>query len=257
MRICISMPAYNEADGISDFLRDLFDTFSEFELTILVVNDKSKDETLEVLFSFEPNQVNSLLEILDNTTNLGHGPSTIKGLQWAADREYDYIIAIDGDGQFIANEVLALLQKTVLCGYDVSEGVRTNRTDPKFRKVSTAFTKLLVFLPLGRFPKDANTPLRIYQITFLRQILQSIPQSLLTPNIYISAASRILQGNILEERVTSTVRRGKSSSGTTWKQKFEILPSKRFMSFCMRAFIQYFTVATPNLIRLKSYRAKE
>lgn len=251
MKVCITMPAYNEADGIWEFLEELIVAFTEYSLRIIVINDRSTDGTLKVLNEFKEEYGKHEIEIVDCATNLGHGPATLRGLELALVQDNDYVIAIDGDGQFIAEQVLAAFEFAVSGNYDVVEGVRTNRSDPKFRKLSTFGTRMLVYFVLKSFPKDANTPLRIYKYNALTRILKSAPRDLLTPNLFISGATRVLSDNFYELSVVSRPRRGVSEKGTSWNQRFSFFPSKRFLRFCTVALIQYFKVIRPHLRSLK------
>ena len=251
MRICISMPAYNEADGISIFLDELISAFLEYDLEILIVNDKSTDDTSKVLHGYVLSNSSTKIKIIDSEYNLGHGPATLMGLNSALKKNYDYLIAIDGDGQFIATEIVNALKITITEKYDVVEGVRTKRTDPRFRKISTFATQILIYLALRSFPKDANTPLRIYEFNFLKRMLSETPIKLMTPNLFFSGATRIISKNYLELPVTSVSRRGTSAKGSSWNQKFDIFPSRRFLKFCFRALIEYQTIIKPNLKNLR------
>jgi glycosyltransferase involved in cell wall biosynthesis len=245
------MPAYNEADGICEFLEELIDAFADYNLRIIVINDKSTDGTSKVLKEFKDKNDKQEIEIIDCVTNIGHGPATLRGLDLALVHDNDFIIAIDGDGQFIAEQVLAALEFAISGNYDVVEGVRTNRSDPKFRKISTLGTRILVYSVLKSFPKDANTPLRIYKYGALTRILKSAPRNVLTPNLLISGATRVLFDNFYELPVVSRPRRGVSEKGTSWNQKFNFFPSKRFLRFSAVALIQYFKVIRPHLKSLQ------
>ena len=248
------MPAYNEADGISGFLKDLFEVFSKYEIKIIVINDKSTDETALVLDNLKRKNPKWDLNIIECVTNMGHGPATLKGLHLALADDNDFIVAIDGDGQFIPEQVLSALELAISDNYEIVECVRTNRREPKFRKVSTLASRLLIYLALGSLPKDANPPLRIYKPDALSKILFGVPNNLLTPNLLISGATRILIENFHEIPVVSTPRRGVSEKGTSWNQKSLVFPSKRFLKFCGAALIQYFFTIKPHLKRLRKSR---
>lgn len=251
MKICVTMPAYNEADGICGFLQDLFEVFSEYELKIIVINDKSTDETSLVLSELKGKNPTWDLNIIDCVTNMGHGPATLRGLHLALLDDNDFIVAIDGDGQFIPEQILSALEIAVSKNYDIVECVRTNRREPKFRKVSTLATRILIYVALRSLPKDANTPLRIYKPSALSKILFGIPNNLLTPNLLISGATRILIQNFYEMPVVSLPRRGVSEKGTSWNQKSIAFPSKRFLKFCGAALMQYIFKINPHLRRLR------
>ena len=55
MKLSVVIPAYNEAESITETLNTLYSTLSENTIPheILVVNDNSKDNTLEVLMKLQ------------------------------------------------------------------------------------------------------------------------------------------------------------------------------------------------------------
>jgi dolichol-phosphate mannosyltransferase len=245
MIVVITMPAYNE-EGITDFIRDLYSSFRYENLKVIVINDNSTDlmeerlSEMKVKYDFD-------IHIVNNIENLGHGPSTIMGLRESLFLNPDVVISIDGDGQFVADEIAVHLQTFLASDVEIIEGCRISRRDPNYRRVSSLVTRILVGQICRISPRDANTPLRIYKPRILRAILETINPNLLTPNLYISAFSRLKKFKIVEVEVTSLPRRGKTEIGTTWKQTLVWLPSKRFMVFCLRATRQWFGIIVPTL----------
>ena len=77
MKLSIVIPAYNEASSITETITTLFQKLvqEEIEHEILVVNDNSQDETLEVLKALEIT-INTLTVYNNNGPN-GFGLSLI------------------------------------------------------------------------------------------------------------------------------------------------------------------------------------
>jgi glycosyltransferase involved in cell wall biosynthesis len=236
MKVAITMPVYNEEGGIYNFLVEINEAFKGSSLHIVAVNDSSTDDTSQELLKYSRNFRN--LDILENSKNCGHGPSTLRGMAHALNIDCDYIITVDGDGQFYGHDIFNLYRKTILTNVDVAEGVRIQRTDPAFRKISTLVVRLIVLLSSGKLPKDGNTPLRIYKKEILKSIFLELPTNLLVPNMFISILSRRSNLRVLESETQSLERRG-GGIGTTWKQKFAKVPSRRFIKFCFKAFFQF------------------
>lgn len=234
--IVITMPVYNEEGGIYKFLEEINSAFDNSNIKLIVVNDCSTDRTLQELDRYAA-KYNNLI-ILDSEHNSGHGPSTLKGVSLSLTFDCTFIITVDGDGQFYGRDIWELYQRTIATNADIGEGVRVLRTDPAFRKISTIAVKFLIYIWSRNLPKDGNTPLRIYKKSALQIINSNLPQNLLVPNMFISILSRKGNFQILESEIQSLERRG-GGSGTTWKQKFSALPSKRFMKFCVEAFLQF------------------
>jgi glycosyltransferase involved in cell wall biosynthesis len=231
--LCITMPCFNEAEGLEGFIEELFSELDIYLVKIIIINDNSTDDTLFV--------INKLLSRFPkvichtNKVNLGHGPSSVIGMRLALETQSEYILTIDGDGQFLPLEIKEFLQNESLSDFEVLEGVRKKRKDPYFRKIVTFLLRVMVYFSTKKFPSDANTPLRLYHRSTLEKLLTSIDPSSPTPNLRISILSRKLNLKIQQREFTSIVRRGHSQTGTTWKSKRDYLPSKRFLSFCFRA----------------------
>ncbi len=81
MKLSIVIPAYNEAESIVETLQTLSDKLksSAIEYQILVVNDNSKDNTLEVLHSLQSHIPS--LEVITNPGPNGFGYAVRKGLE--------------------------------------------------------------------------------------------------------------------------------------------------------------------------------
>jgi dolichol-phosphate mannosyltransferase len=233
--ICVVMPAFNEGEGIQGFLLEIARNFPE-KTKFIVVDDFSNDDTHLKLVNLSKHID---IEIITNEKNIGHGPSTLRALKAALDSESETIVAVDGDGQFSAQEIFDLYEFFSANEFDIAEGVRRLRLDePWFRSFTSYVTRRLVRLKSGRTPQDANTPLRIYKRQNLSSLLDRIDPMVLVPNLMISIICRVSKVSIGELHVTSFPRRGASSIGDAWKQKIHILPSKRFLMFCIRSSVQ-------------------
>ena len=99
--IVVAMPAYNEAEGIPEFLHEISVAFSGLDLQFVVVDDCSADGTANVVKDLGLPGMHALR----NEVNSGHGPSTLRALQEALDLGGDIIVAVDGDGQFLFGKV--------------------------------------------------------------------------------------------------------------------------------------------------------
>jgi len=238
--IIITMPAHNEAFSIQHFLPEISASLSAYECRFVLVDDRSTDETI-VVFESTLRAIDRLGTVISNSENLGHGPSTVKGLQYALLFESDYVISVDGDGQFIGADIRKMLETFQSSGADLAIGVRKNRTDPIFRKVVSFITRLLVRVSSGLKVKDANCPLRIYQPGALRLIIDQLPEHSLVPNLLILKIISKLQIKFEQIEVISIPRRGTEKTGTMWKGKRASVPSKRFISFCFRSLLDFFS----------------
>jgi glycosyltransferase involved in cell wall biosynthesis len=230
------MPCFNEEEGIAQFIGELQQSFDGLNTFFVIIDDLSTDNTSEQLRIVQAEYTN--VEVLINPENVGHGPSTLRGLHHALKNNPQWILAVDGDGQFVGGDLRKSFDLFSRSQSDVLEGIRIGREDPGFRKIITFSLRLLVFLKTRSLPKDANTPFRIYRKETLEQLLPRVNSKSLVPNIEISILTRKLSLTVLENRVLSRNRLGENKTGTTWKSTRDWMPSSRFVRFCINALKQ-------------------
>lgn len=236
-KVAIVMPAYNEESGIAIFLNELRESFKDTQVQFVVVNDCSKDGTLEAVEKLSTSGFP--VSIYTNEKNSGHGFSTIAALKHGLATNSDVVIAIDGDGQFNGGDVRKV-HDALSPENAIVEGVRTHRNDPLFRRIVSFSTRFLVFTRSRKWPKDANTPLRAYKRETLELILRVVPSETPIPNLYISAFTRKNKIPNIELIVESRSRIGEEVTGTTWGKGLSWLPTKRFVNFTVSATRSWF-----------------
>ena len=233
------MPAYNEDSGIAEFIGELNEHLDKWQPSFFIVDDCSKDQTVVVANALAEQGIT--IKVVPNELNSGHGPSTVKALQLGLINEPDLVVAIDGDGQFFGSDVAKVVQLLLDSKCDIAEGVRTLRGDPIYRRFVSLTTRLLVFSRSRRFPRDANTPLRVYRPTALRRHLDALNPETMIPNLVISANSRRWKMKVQEIEVRSIPRRGLDQTSITWGKSRRQLPTRRFLKFCFGATRDFFT----------------
>ena len=232
--ISVVMPAFNESEGIADFILELASDLKSYKPTFIVIDDCSTDSTyatVKALSLLYPS-----IEVHRNDTNIGHGPSTYLALEYGLLSKAEIIVAIDGDGQFKGKDVKRAVDEISQSNFDIVEGVRVDREDPFFRNLISSITRILIYLRSRKLPQDGNTPLRIYRAHILNEILPKLPLFSPVPNLYISAYARSNDLRILEIHVESIKRRGSTPNGSTWNTTKTKIPSKKFIKFCFAAF---------------------
>ena len=238
LNLVVVMPVYNEAFGISEFLKEIDASFADIDVAYLLIDDCSTDSTRTVLEELAIK--NPAVMYRRNPANLGHGPSTIKGLRIATTWNPQFILAVDGDGQFHGHDIRSVYDKLRDERVQIVEGARTEQTAPFYRRAVSFLVRVLVGMRSRSFPLDANTPLRGYKAESLAEILSVIPENAWTPNLLISAVSRYWNMGIAEVPVASRSRRGPSQQGSTWGEtRLPFLPTRKFAKFCYRALLQW------------------
>jgi dolichol-phosphate mannosyltransferase len=234
-RVAIVMPAYNEADGIEEFLAEIQRTVAPRvgKLTLVVVDDCSTDETaqlLDALASSIPGLVSTR-----NAHNLGHGPTSLAAYRRGLETGAELVVHVDGDGQFIGDDVLAVVD-ALASGHAAVVGIREGRTDPWYRKALSRGLSAYLYVLAQVRPHDPNCPLRGYRRATLIGLLDDLPEQPMVPSVYLSVLERRRDVGLLNVPVHSRPRRGTTEAGSTWGTKRSVgLPPRRLVQFVGRA----------------------
>jgi len=167
--LSIVVPAFNEEEGISSFvysLQRVLDTL-ELELEVIVVNDGSKDKTLEKLLDISWPQ----LKILDLVANSGHMAALEAGLKISKGK---IVITLDADQQHPVECIPEMMRIQSASKCDVVVGVRVRGKEEVWlrRKLSTQFYKILSRLSNVKIEENA-ADFRLITREALEEILKS------------------------------------------------------------------------------------
>lgn len=138
----IVMPCFNENETIIRFLLSLEDTLQNlpYHFTIVVVDDCSTDNTLDLLSSFSFKARNLDLTLLTLRVNLGHQGAIYQGLLYAKALHVEKFIVMDADGEDDPHAILSLL---VHQEADIVHVVRGKRNEGLFFRIAYYLYKLL------------------------------------------------------------------------------------------------------------------
>jgi dolichol-phosphate mannosyltransferase len=234
VKVAVAIPAYNEAEGIGDFLLEMDTALAPAgEVAFVVVDDRSTDDTVAAVQTVEE-KLGGKLVLVQAPANRGHGPTLLEAYRRALDTGAEYVIAVDGDGQFLGSDlrrVLVLLQD----GGDGVCGVRRFRYDPWFRMLMTRVLRLYVNAYFGVPTRDANCPLRGYRAELLDELLRWLPRDSSVPNLHLSILAARRGATLVEVDVNHRVRRGASETGTMFAGASTIATIRRLLRFSARA----------------------
>lgn len=215
--VAVAIPAYNEAAGIVGFLHEIDEALSgRARVRIVVVDDASSDGTAEALEAVRP-ELEATLDVFLNPGNRGHGPSLLDAYRHALSSDPDYVLQVDGDGQFHGSDLRRVLV-LLMDGSRAVGGVRRFRQDPWFRMSMTRLVRAYVKAAFLVRARDANCPLRGYEAGLLRELLPALPPNSLIPNLCLTILASRRGVPLLEVDVSHRVRRGDTAEGVTWRK---------------------------------------
>ena len=160
LKTLVVIPAYNEALNIKKTVIDLKNNAPDVDY--VVVNDGSKDNTLEVL---EQNNFN----YIDSICNLGLFGAVQTGFKLAMKEKYDVVIQFDGDGQHSA-KYIDLLVKEIENGNSIVIGSRFVKKKKPFtaRMIGSRLIAGAIKLITGKTIKDPTSGFRAYDKACIR-----------------------------------------------------------------------------------------
>ena len=146
--VAVVVPAYNEETQIARVI----ETMPDFVDRIVVVDDKSTDNTSTVVESFLVKDPRVIL--LRHEANQGVGGAIATGYMWARDNGMDTATVMAGDGQMDPADLPALLDPVVAEGVDYVKGNRLVYDDaftiiPKTRFFGNAALSYLTKIASG------------------------------------------------------------------------------------------------------------
>lgn len=160
-RVCVVIPAYNEATVISEVVKSAREVFLKskkaYDIDIVVVNDGSKDETAN-----EAKKGGAI--VINHILNSGAGSATLTGLAYARQHNYDIAATMDADGQHAPDDVLEGIKSIDQGNADLLIGSRLidSRGMSKIKVLGNKGLSLFTYLLFGINVTDSQSGLRIF-----------------------------------------------------------------------------------------------
>jgi len=168
--ILIVVPTLDEAAYVGELIQTVLG--AEPRASVLVVDDGSKDGTLEIVARLAdefPGRVN----LLARQSKQGLGKAYIDGFTWGLERGFDYFVEIDADGSHDPSDVGRLISLSALDGLVIGSRYVSggavqgwSRRRHLLSQIGNVYASAL----LGFKVKDSTSGFRCYG----RQVLESL-----------------------------------------------------------------------------------
>ena len=166
-RVCVIVPAYNEAKVIRKVIASSLKVFksSPYIVEVVVVNDGSKDTT-----AAEAEKGGAI--VINHILNSGAGGATATGLSYANQQGYVAAATMDADGQHDPNDVLKGFDKLFTSGADLLIGSRLidSRGMSRVKVLGNWGLSFITRVLFGITTTDSQSGLRIFSKRALAEL---------------------------------------------------------------------------------------
>lgn len=195
------IPAFNEEKPIVDVIKKSLNYVDK----VIVYDDGSSDLTSE-------SAKNAGAIVIKHDKNMGKGYAMKSLFKYARDADADVVVTIDGDGQFLPEQIESLIKPILENNYDIVIGNRfsDDKEMPSYRKAGNKMldkiTKLAADLPFS----DTQSGFRSYSKKAIQSINFSTNGFGVDSEILIDAVDKGLK--ITERNVTVIYNTGEKTS---------------------------------------------
>tara|TARA_B110000438_G_scaffold300235_1_gene352155 strand:- start:570 stop:1433 length:864 start_codon:yes stop_codon:yes gene_type:complete len=198
------MPAYNEENLIFDLIKKI----RPFVDMVVVCDDGSTDKT-------EQKARDAGAHVIRHNKNLGKGGAMKSLFSYAKNIDADIMITMDGDGQFLPEEIPRIMKPVIEEKADVVLGYRFDDADdmPTYRKFGNKFLDKMTSLASELPFRDTQGGFRAYSKKSIQLIEFSTDGFGVDSEIVVNASKQNLK--IVEEKVTVIYNTGGKTSTKT------------------------------------------
>ena len=161
-QVCVIIPTYNNAATLAGLITDV----SGYTKEIIVVNDGSTDETVELLKNFPA------VQFISYTKNVGKGWALRKAFKYAVEKGYQYAITIDSDGQHFAKDLPLFYEKLQKNPNAIIIGARNmdQASVPGGSSFGNKFSNFWFKAETGKTSPDTQSGYRLYPLHALKNM---------------------------------------------------------------------------------------
>lgn len=175
------IPAYNESASIVNTVSDILNNAPGFDY--VVINDRSRDDTLKVCLENNINVINLPL-------NLGIGGAVQTGYWYALENDYDIAVQFDGDGQHDAKYLNEMADFLIRSECDMVIGSRFIEKEgfqsSSARRFGIKYFSFLIKLLTGKKITDPTSGYRMGNRKIIEQFADAYPKDYPEPETVVA-----------------------------------------------------------------------
>lgn len=213
MIVSLIVPIYNEAGHLKEFLQEIDSLKLPTDKEIIFIDDKSKDNSLEILQSF---QFSSKIKIIAKPKNEGKGAALRTGI---AEATGDIIAIQDADFEYDMRELPSLLQPFLDDKADVVYGSRfkkeTRQVHRTFHYLVNRILTLISNVLSGLYLSDMETCYKIFKSEIIKNIVLESNRFGFEPEVTAKIAR--LKIRVMELPISYYPRNYMEGKKITWK----------------------------------------
>lgn len=184
------IPAYDEEENLPILMKEVEQMLQNSGLSaeILMINDGSKDRTLEVMLDLKKQYPNRNIRVISLDGNYGLSAALDAGYKTATT---EVVVSIDSDLQNDPMDIPRLLEK--MPEYDVVLGIRARRQDGFVKRMSSKIANAIRNRLTHEQIRDTGCTLKAYKTCYLRKIKMFTGMHRFLPSLLGLEGARILQ----------------------------------------------------------------
>ena len=110
MKTLVLITAFNVEKFLEDVVMRIPKEIKSYNPEILIINDFSRDNTLQKMREIKGNFKDFKVTCLTNKTNLGYGGNQKLGYHYAIKNNFDYVVMLHGDGQYAPESIIDMIK---------------------------------------------------------------------------------------------------------------------------------------------------
>lgn len=160
VEICGLVPVYNNHQTIASVVKGLLEHLKH----VIIVDDGSNDGTQVILDQLAASD--EKVSVIHMPNNLGKGAAVQRGLKFAKEKNFAYVVQVDGDGQHNLDDVPRFINALQKSSGALVVGLPLFDDDiPFIRKHGRKLTNYMLALEMGTLAApDGNCGFRAYPV---------------------------------------------------------------------------------------------